>query len=492
MKVRLQAPRHTYRRVASGRGLRFERAGANGLLVFRLFAAVLLGGFALMPPVALYSFSDGRLLSVVLAVPLFTVFPWYPTLGLMAWGLGEATGSWRWIEIDADGGGIRARRDGFLLFGHRILDRSSRELGSVEMDLRLDTPHDEPVPRLQVGYEGLDLPILGAERSRAFVLRGSGLRDRDRFLAFAFEVARALGWAGYWLETNDHQSTSIRLLRKASDGRPVPDPALEGDVLDGEDAAPDAPDGVGLDPAGTGTEGMRKRSGSPPEMPSVELPPFDPAALDATSYEVTEWRPGERVVVRKPGLRGGKLLVAALVGTLLFNLPALAAGAVILTGAAGEVSLFWKVVVVAVFVFVTVLYNSHLFTEGRARRETVFDWAAGTVRMALNRREGTLPLDAVEGLDVRGVEHVRRGSDGTTRRYACEVHLRTVEGEALVLATGSGPLRDTPYRSAGSFAEDVADALGVGWRWRGWRRRTLWDSVRRLLERTLAPDLRST
>lgn len=485
MKIRPQASRHTYHRVAADRGLRFEREGDNGLLVFRLFAAVLLGGFALMPPVALYAFSDGRLLSAVLALPLFTVFPWYPTLGLMAWGLGEATGSWRWIEIDAERGRILARRDGFLLLGHRMFERSSGELESVELDLRLDTPHDEPTPRLQVEYEGLDLPILGPGRKRAFVLRGSGFRDRDRFLAFAFDVAWALGWAGYRLDRNDHLSTSIRLRRRASDGRTVPDPALEGEVPDEEGAAPGAPDAADLDPAGTGMEAMRERSGASPQIPSVELPPFDPAALDATSYEVTEWRPGERVIVRKPGLRGGKLLVASVLGTLLFNLPTLAAGAVILTGAAGGVSLFWKAVVLAVFLFVTVLYNGYLFTEGRARREAIFDWSAGTLRMALNRREGTLPLDEVEGLEVRGVEHVRRGSDGTTRRYRCEVHLRTSEGEALVLATGSGPRRDAPYRSAGSFAEDVADALGVGWRWRGWRRRTLWDSVRRLVERAL-------
>jgi hypothetical protein len=488
VEVDLRLPRHTYRRISRGNAIRFEREGSNGLLVFRLFAAVLLGGFALMPPVALYAFSDGRLVSAVLAVPLFTVFPWYPTLGLMAWGLGEATGSWRWIEIDADGGRIRARRDGFLLLGHRIFERSSRDLTSVELDLRHDTPHDEPTPGLRVGYEGLDLPILGPERKRTFVLRGSGLRDRDRLLAFTFEVARALGWSGYRLERNDHLSTSIRLRRRASDGRPVPDPALEGEVPDEEGAAPGAPDAADLDPAGTETEAMQERSGASPQIPSVELPPFDPAALDATSYEVTEWAPGERVVVRKPGLRGGKLLVASVLGTLLLNLPTLAAGVVILTGTAGEVSLFWKAVVLAVFLFVTVLYNAYLFTEGRARRETVFDWAAGTVRMALYRREGTLPLDAVEGLEVRGVEHVRRGSDGTTRRYGCEVHLLTSEGEALVLATGTGPRRDAPYVSAGSFAEDVADALGVSWRWRGWRRRTLCDSVRRLLERPLARE----
>lgn len=434
MTVRLQAPRYTYRRVASDRGLRFEREGSNGLLLFRLFAAVLLAGFALMPPVALYAFSDGRVLSALLALPLFTIFPWYPALVLMAWGLGEATGSWRWIEIDSDGGRIRARRDGFLLLGHRIFERSSRELGSVELDLRLDTPHDEPMPILQVGYEGLDLPVLGPERQRAFVLRGSGLRDRDRFLVFAFEVARALGWSGYRLERNDHLSTSIRLLRRASDGRSVPDPSLEEDGPAREGAAPGAPDGVARDPAGTGTEEIRDRSGISPEIPSVDLPAFDPATLDATSYEVTDWRPGERVVVRKPGLRGGRLLVASVLGTLLLNLPTLAAGAVILTAAAGEVSPFWKAVVLAVFLFVTLLYNGYLFTEGRARREAIFDWAAATVRVGLNRREGTLPLDAVEGLEVPG----RRARSPGIRRLHAPLRVRGPRPDERGRGTGPG------------------------------------------------------
>lgn len=55
----------------------------------------------------------------LLALPLFTLFPWYPALAAMAWSLGEALGSWRWLKIDGAVGEIRARRDAWFLLGRR-------------------------------------------------------------------------------------------------------------------------------------------------------------------------------------------------------------------------------------------------------------------------------------------------------------------------------------------------------------------------------------
>ncbi|MFW6193697.1 MAG: hypothetical protein ACOC83_09455, partial [Gemmatimonadota bacterium] len=327
VKARLRLPRHRYRKVSRDAVLRFEREGTGGLLPFRLFAALLLAAFALMPPVALYAFSDGRILSALLALPVFTVFPWYPGLWMMAYTLGEATGSWRWIEVDGDRGALRARRDGYLLLGHRTFTWPGRRLTSVTLDRRRDTPGPDPVVRIEIGYEGRVLPLLGGERSRSFALRREDPVDRDRFLALAFEVARALGWSGWRMERDDHLEMEIRLLRSADSARPVPQNG-------------------GGEPARRGDE-------APSGAPGADVPPFEPSRLDGSGYEVAAWTPGQRVAVVKPGLRGARLAFAAIAGTLLLNLPVLAAGAALVTGAA-EVGPFWRLAVAGLFLVVTV------------------------------------------------------------------------------------------------------------------------------------------
>lgn len=445
--------------------LRLEREGPNGHALLRAFIALILSGFAIMPPVVLYAFSDGNPWAPLLALPVFTVFPWYPMLFGFAWFLGEALGSWRWIEVDEDDREVRGRRDAFLLWGSRRIEIPADAIRS----LRVLRVHPDGVPeggysQIRVVHHGRKWLLVSGEKDTFLTFYRDEHGRRADFLEFVFRVGRMLGFPGYRLARDHDLRMEVELLsRVGGEGiRRVPDPA----------GSPAAAVETGIP---TGTRGPRAVEPAP--VPPRDLPAFEPEALDS-SHEIETWEPGRLVAVEKRGLSTGHAVWASVAGTILFNLPTLVAGGLILTGEAEDVSLFWRVVVVAVFLLVTFLVNAFIWTEGRSRRRAVFDWREQRCRFAKDGREVEVPLTAIDEVQLRGLRHGRPGDDAPS--YSCEVRIRTPGGTGLVARTSTTPDPEGSYTAAAPMAEDLADSLGIQWRWTGWEERTTWDAVSRL------------
>lgn len=477
MRIRLRAHRPQYRIVSRPGAVRVERRGPTGFVAPRVFVSLVLLAFAAMPPAAVYAFSEGSWIAVLAAIPLFTVFPWYPFLALIAWAFGWAVGSYRWIEVDGRAGRVRALRDAYFLWGRRSLAVPEADLRALSVELaESDLPGAVARVTLELVHEDRRWLRSPGRRTTALPFRADPLAERERLFAFAFGLARRLGWEGYAVARSDHLGARIELRRTAeAEGVSVvpSDPGVR--------AGPG--EAVAAAPAGSGPE-RGERPNEPPgagALAGIDLPAFEPEAL-GTDWRVRRWEPGVRVEVRKSGLDRRQLLTAAVVGTLLLNLPTLAAGVAFATGAADEVGLFWKLVVLAVFVSVTLLFNAFLFTEGRTDREAVLDWTEGVARFRADRRSVVTPLEEVERIEVAGVR--RPSGRGTEdRTFACEVWAVTAEGRARIAETGASPVEAAPYRTAGAMAEDLAEALGVPWSWEGWEERSLADEARSLWRR---------
>lgn len=452
MRLRVAAPRPEHELVEGPERIRVERRGPVGFLFIRIFFTAALLPFAVMPPVVLYHFSDGSWLAALLSIPVFTLFPWYPFIAGMAWTLGRAIGSLRWIEVDGGARCVRACRDAHFLWGRRTTRIDRAELRSLVVELD-DSDPDSPAAWVTLEAIRGDgrWPWSRDAWTTSLPFRSAALAERDRFFAFARDVGRLLGLAGRTVERNDHLGARIRLHPSSADESPGP--AEESDVraTDGADAAPD-----------------------------VDLPPFDPGDLRG-AWEVEAWEPGSTVRVRKAGLDRSELVRASVLGTLLLNVPTIAAGIALATGAAAEVGLFWKLVVGAVGLAVTLLYNGFLLAEARTEREAVLDWGAGECRLRRNGRALSFPLNAIEGVAVAGLR--RTGGSDDQVRWTCEVWVLTPEGRGKVAETATGPTASTAYAPAAAMAEELAASLGVAWRWEGWEDRSPVDEARTLWRR---------
>lgn len=455
MRISVRARRPRYRIERTSTGVRVRRQGPNGHAILRAFVAGILGVFALMPPAAMYAFSDGSVLAALLALPAFTVFPWYPGLAGMAWMMGAAVGSWRWIEVDGNERTVSGRLDAHFLWGWKTYRIPADDLQGLAVETRRAADRNLlPTVTLEARYEGRKYLIATGTKTRRFRFFSEELLDRDRFFEFAMSVARAVGWHGQAVERNDHLEARVALHREVSgEGvEEVPGP---------RETAPAAPR----------------------RMPEVEVPPFEPDRLAGSGWEAVEWDPGRRVRLVREGLSGWKLGIACAVGTLGLNIPTAAAGVAFLTGAAEDVGLFWRLAVLAVALFVTVFFNAYMLTEGSTTREAAVDWEEGTLRLRRNREVRTFPLAEVRKFEVVGIRHDGGSDGGSDRQYECQVWVRVPGGRALVTETGSGPLRDRAYVTAAAMAEDLAKATGTEWTWKGWEPRSLLDATRRYLGR---------
>lgn len=467
MRISVSAHAPAYRISGSDGILRLERRDPAGHRLLRAGIALVLAVFAAMPPAAVYAFSDGNPWAPVVAVPLFILFPWYPTLGAFAWFLGEALGSWRWIEVDGSRGRVRARRDGYFLWGVRTVTIPADAIRDLTVSRRHEGDGEAPpAARIRIEHASGRWLFSSGETTTHLSFTHEEHDGRVPLIRFAFRLARVLGWSGYRLTRDDHLETTVSLEETAGAGaRPVP--------AAGEDVG-EAAGSREQEPGDPGPEAP---------VPPADLPPFEPVMLDS-SWAVRVWDPGREVVLEKEGMTIGRALWTSVLGTLLVNLPTGAAGVAIYVGAA-DVGRFWELVVLAVFLFVTFTLNAYVWTEGRSSRRVSLDWGAGLCRLTKDGRRVEFPLTSVEEIEVRGYRSDRGGGEGS-RSHWCEVLVRTPEGLGLVARTGSGPGPDATYRAAGRMAEDLAEALSVDWRWRGWRRRSGYERARRLARRLWA------
>lgn len=349
---------------------------------------------------------------------------------------------------------MRGVKDAFLLWGRRRVTVPRGEIHDLLVSGRPSRGGVKGRARIEVKHEGRRWMVLPGPRTTVFTLNHPSLLERDALLQFAFSVGRAIGFAHYEIHRDDHLDLTV---------------GLEEDPGAATEPVPGVRAGGGGEP-----EGRLTGRG----VPERDLPPFDPA-LRGSSYEVLDYRPGDQVRIRKEGLTVTAALWTSVLGTALFNVPTLAAAWAIWGRGGVEVGIFWQGVVVAVFAFVTVLLNLYVWGAGRTTREADLDWARSVCHLRRNGREVRVPLSRIEDVEVRGYR-LRTARQEGRYSYRCEVLLRTPDGLGEVLRTGSERIEDRVYRQAASLAEDLAEALGVPWRFGGWRDRTLWEEAKEM------------
>lgn len=197
-----------------------------------------------MPPIALYAFSDANPWAPVLAIPLFTVFPWYPTLIGFAWLMGEVMGSWQWIEMDAAIGRIRARQDARFLWGSRTVSIPPEAITGLSITHRKEgTSSRSGRTRIEVRHEGRKWLVLSGETSTHLSFNQGAHAERERLIQFVFRLARRLGWAGYRVDRAGPVETTVTIEEMPGEGvEPFPDPD-SGPEPTGQPARPPPPVG---------------------------------------------------------------------------------------------------------------------------------------------------------------------------------------------------------------------------------------------------------
>lgn len=473
MRFRVQAADHEYKRTETDDKLQLRRQGGTGHVVLRTFVTLVLLVFASMPVAAMYFFSDQNIWAALLALPLFTVFPWFPMLGLFAWIMGEVMGSWREIVIDSGQQQVRGLRDGWFLWATRKTCIPFHCLKQVQIERRTSSQQDGQILlKFKYTQEGWWGP--GEEDSWMSFQVPDLLTSRDRFLEFAFALARRLGWSGYRLRRDDHLQTTVRF-------HPTSEPSPVHPLPESPPSAEQSTDASDVRKASeTDQEGFSKRMDEG-EIPPRDLPSFDPEKLDG-SFQAPAWEPGHWVKIHKEGMTVGKALWASIGGTILGNLPTLIIGWILFLGPAQNVWWLWKAFVAGMFVFVTFLLNAYIWTEGRTTRTVELDWQKGRARFSRNRRQVERSLGAIEGLWVQGIRNRGRG-ENSQDRYWCKVFVDTEDSFVMIAKTDSSPGPDQPYQTGARMAADLAQALEVDWEWRGWREHSLPKKMRDLTQR---------
>lgn len=183
MRFEVSARRHPYELVRSGATLRLERRGPNGHAVLRSIIALILSGFA--------------------------------------WFLGEALGSWRWIEVDSEERRIRGRRDAYLLWGFRRVEIPADAIRSLRvLRVQADGVPEGGYSQIRVVHHGRKWLLSSGEKDTFLTFYRDEHGRRADFLEFAFRVGRMLGFPGYRLARDDHLRMEVELM-PSGEGTPL-------------------------------------------------------------------------------------------------------------------------------------------------------------------------------------------------------------------------------------------------------------------------------
>lgn len=401
---------------------------------------------------------------------------WYGTLGGFATLAGAGLFRWRLVRVDGDRGRLELRGSGRFLWLRR---RVSVPLGRVrELRLGLGPEGLRPTPfAWRVTYEAR-----GKGRRKVTIAATVETIDRrEEALDLTARVAGLMGWKAFELTRDDPLRVTVRFARSEAeleDPRPIP-------------ALPEAPD----------YEEDRSAEGLLP--PEPELPPFDPGAYGGLE-EVVAWEPGRRVELLVRPFTGRQTAWAALAAGLFFGTP-IALFLWMLSLALPQASRPWLLFGLAQSALTAAAVLGFLVWRFRQSRRVEIDWPDGRLTLRKGEEQWSVGLEGVRGLEVRGTRSEGAGR-GRAPLYRCEVVALLDDG--LVVrpvgrrlgrsgrpagrgAAGSGrpsvgtagpageiPLLERqergdptrPYREAGAFAAEVAEALGVPWEWSGYRR----------------------
>ncbi len=99
------------------------------------------------------------------------------------------------------------------------------------------------------------------------------------------------------------------------------------------------------------------------------------------------------------------------------------------------------------------------------RRRTELDWHAGTYALQIGTRSSNGSLEKIQAFVVKGYRH--KGDDDSPTTYDCKLIVDLDDGRETIFWTDKKTDRENVYRQAGSMAEDLADALGIEWKWKG-------------------------
>jgi len=244
----------------------------------------------------------------------------------------------------------------------------------------------------------------------------------------------------------------------------------------------DGPDDEGLRPIPTidadlqFEEDVRARSAGSSSSavsfgrPEIDLPPFDPdqyqASAEKTFEAGFEWNPGERVRIDvSPMPAWAVLLISTITGiTTGLLLPMFLGGAVKLIMEYLNAPLpLW---VIGIGVGGIGFGSMWIYLRRKyCRRQTDLDWESETYSLRIGKRIRNGTFDQIRAFVVKGHQH--KGDENSSTDYECEVQIDLDDGRETIFRTEQNTDQDAVYEQAGSLAEDLADAIGVEWKWKG-------------------------
>ncbi len=384
---------------------------------------------------------------------------WYSIVGLFTYAAGLGVGVWEQVSVSAKDREVGMRFNGqwiwltcettvpFRDIEYITVTTSGGEESNVDITLELTYQSD-----------GGDTETV----SPSFRVQHVDLIEEA--IALACAVGDIAGMRFYQITSRDHMNTTIRLTPDRS--------AVKEGAVSEEKEIPDVTGDLNFrDDIHAESDPDSDRTDLSFEQPEIDLPPFDPEAFAEQSSVRTpsfEWDPGHRVVIDIPPNPIWYLVLVSLVFGVVGGAFAgfLAGGWIqsVLSEAGFQVSrwtaAFGSGVGCAVFVFLVLSLMNQA-------RKTVINWTTNQLELTIGNRKRNGTPDDVRSVIVNGTRW--SGDDDSPPKYECEVYLDLPEGREKILGTWKDTEEDKVYQHAGSFAEDLADALGVEWTWEGFQ-----------------------
>lgn len=381
-----------------------------------------------------------------------------------ACGISRSLGYWHDLAWDKNQQMVIARFTGFPFLGSKQLLIPFRSVETTSLTTGPEGTHTLAL-ELTIMYrrednasDWLKLPLFVDHVDR-----------RGEAMDLGFRMARVMGWQGYYFGANTHRRLELWLLPKLL----LPETLTPEEKRDLEEEFGDdlpvsaAPEALAIPEIGTPARYEVNVALPNAQPPKIAIPPLDLKVLaeKVQFTKVLQWKPGERIHIRREGASWGMTIllgvVVGLIGMMVgpwFLFPLLGA----LTGE--EVPTWIVLLLSALPASVGVLIG--LWPRLR-EHEIIFDWKLGKVLCKTNSQAREYYLSDVKGLALGGARRITQGrSQAAMHENRCQLHVLFSDAEELVIETDAPESEgNTPYRMLLPITDALAKTLAVPWHW---------------------------